>query len=49
MTTGGVAPPALFTKIKICERMHWTFAEYDATDAIELQAALAIWSLEGRP
>jgi hypothetical protein len=26
--------------------MHWTFAEYDATDAAELLSALTIWSLE---
>ncbi len=46
--TGGVSPPPIYLKVKICERMHWTFAEYDATDAMELYAALNIWTLESK-
>jgi len=48
MTTGCVAPPEIYTKLRVCERMHWTFAEYDATAADELLAAFEIWAMDAR-
>jgi len=46
MATGTVAPPDIYIKVKVCERMGWTFAEYDAQAADEVSAALHIWGLE---
>ena len=33
---------------RVCERMHWTYAEYKATPAYELMMTLAIWRGESQ-
>jgi hypothetical protein len=36
----------MLVKALVCERMHWTFTEYDAQPANELSALLEIWNIE---
>jgi hypothetical protein len=48
LSTGTIAPPAIYLKVKVCERMGWTFTEYYSQPADEVSAALHIWSLERR-
>lgn len=45
---GGESPPTVYIKIKICERMHWTFTEYDEQPANEIAALLEVWNLEAQ-
>ncbi|OQA14499.1 MAG: hypothetical protein BWY63_03153 [Chloroflexi bacterium ADurb.Bin360] len=36
----------MLVKALVCERMHWTFTEYDAQPANELSALLEIWNIQ---
>jgi hypothetical protein len=40
------APPQALLKAVVCERMGWTFTEYDAQPANEVAALLAIWNIQ---
>jgi hypothetical protein len=35
----------MLQKVVFCERMGWTFAEYDATPADEIGATWQIWDM----
>ncbi len=39
----GGAPPYEQVRASVCERMSWTFAEYDATPAADIYGLLEIW------
>jgi len=43
---GGDTPPLIYLKCKICERMHWTFTQFDAQPVNEVAALIDIWHLE---
>ena len=32
--------------MSVCERMGWTFSEYDATPAVDMYQAFELWRLE---
>lgn len=41
----GSAPPYEVTRADVCERMGWTFAEYDATPAKDLLGMFDYWKI----
>jgi hypothetical protein len=45
ITIGSGRPPAALARLVFCERMGWTFAQYDATPVDELAAVWQIWEL----
>lgn len=46
LTVGGDTPPLIYLKCKVCERMHWTFTQFDAQPVSEVAALIEIWRLE---
>lgn len=40
---GGAPPPAELTRVQVCERMGWTFPEYDALDWSDVIGLLQVW------
>lgn len=40
------APPYELVRLQFCERMGWTFKEYDETPAGAILEALELWRLE---
>lgn len=43
---GGEAPPYEVIRLSVCERMHWTFAEYDGTPINDIYGMMEIWKLD---
>ena len=43
---GGGAPPYEVVRLSVCERMHWTFKEYDDTPISATHEMLEIWKLD---
>jgi len=39
----GPPPPYELTRAQVCERMGWTFADYDALDWNDVQGLLQVW------
>lgn len=43
---GGEAPPYDVIRLSVCERMHWTFADYDNAAIADIHSMLEIWKLD---
>lgn len=39
-------PPYELVRLQVCERMGWTFQEYDETPARDILQTLELWKLE---
>jgi len=39
-------PPPMLVKAMVCERMGWTFRQYDVQPAHEVAALLEIWNIK---
>lgn len=44
-SVGSGTPPPELSRLVFCERLGWTFAQYDATPADEIGATWQIWEL----
>ena len=42
---GGAPAPYVATRAKVCERMGWTFREFDTTPAREVLGLLEVWRI----
>lgn len=40
------APPYEMVRLQFCERMGWTFAQYDDTPARDILEAIELWRLQ---